>query len=82
MLFRSLQATIAEGHKAYDFLGGAQHYKLRWGAEPRQRYTVLAFRGPSTLPERVFQRTLRPVAKRLARAAAQKSTLAARVIKR
>ena len=82
LLARTLQATIAEGHKAYDFLGGAQHYKLRWGAHPRQRYTVLGYRGPSTLPERVFERSLRPAAKRLARAAAQRSAVAARVIKR
>ena len=74
LLANTLRATIEEGHTAYDFLGGAQHYKMRWGAEPRQRFNLVGYRGPSTLPERVFERTLRPVAKQLVRAAASRST--------
>ena len=82
LLARTLEATIAEGHKAYDFLGGAQHYKLRWGAEPRQRFTLLGYRGPTTLPQRLFERRLRPGAKRLAQTAARRSKVVARAVQR
>lgn len=63
---RVLQASIEEGLGAYDFLGRAEPYKLRWGAHARPRFALRAYRGLGTLPERVFERAVRPAAKRLA----------------
>lgn len=63
---RALRASIEEGLSAYDFLGRAEPYKLRWGARPRPRFVLHAYRGPATLPERVFERAVRPAAKRVA----------------
>ncbi|MDP9400342.1 MAG: GNAT family N-acetyltransferase [Actinomycetota bacterium] len=63
---RALRASIEEGLRAYDFLGRAEPYKLRWGAHPRPRFVLLAYRGAATLPERVFERAVRPAAKRVA----------------
>lgn len=41
----ALRASIEEGARSYDFLGGPDPYKLRWGAELRPRVTVRAFMG-------------------------------------
>lgn len=61
-----LRASIEEGLEAYDFLAGAQSYKLRWGAEVRRRVTLQAYRGTRTVPERFYERRIRPLAKQLA----------------
>jgi CelD/BcsL family acetyltransferase involved in cellulose biosynthesis len=41
----TLRASIDEGAHTLDFLGGPAPHKLRWGAEPRPRVTVRAYRG-------------------------------------
>jgi CelD/BcsL family acetyltransferase involved in cellulose biosynthesis len=64
-----LRAAIEEGCRAYDFLGGADGYKLRWGAEIRERVVVRAYSGLATLPETFVDAALRPAAKRLLAAA-------------
>ena len=67
-----LRASIEEGLRGYDFLGGSEPYKLRWASEVRQRITLMAFRGPSTIAERACWSHVHPAAKRahaLARAA-------------
>lgn len=63
---RVLRAVIEEGLDAYDFLAGAQSYKLRWGAHVRRRVTLQAYRGSETLPERFYERSVRPAAKHAA----------------
>ncbi len=63
---RVLRAAIEEGLELYDFLAGAQPYKLRWGAQVRRRVTLLAYRGPQTFPDRLYERRVRPVAKEVA----------------
>jgi CelD/BcsL family acetyltransferase involved in cellulose biosynthesis len=64
-----LQAAIEEGCRAYDFLGGADGYKLRWGATIHKRVVLRAYSGPATLPETAVDAALRPAAKRLLAAA-------------
>jgi CelD/BcsL family acetyltransferase involved in cellulose biosynthesis len=59
-----LRALIAEGAREFDFLGSADPYKLRWGAVPRERVTLSAWRGGSTLPGYAWRAHLRPVLKR------------------
>ena len=53
----ALRSAIDEGAAEYDFLGGPDAYKLRWGAAVRPRWTTLAVRGPwraeAVLHERV-----------------------------
>lgn len=53
----ALRVAINEGSDEYDFLGAPDWYKMRWGAQPRPRRTVLALRGPwrveATARERV-----------------------------
>jgi CelD/BcsL family acetyltransferase involved in cellulose biosynthesis len=63
---RVLRAAIEEGLEFYDFLAGAQPYKLRWGAQVRRRVTLLAYRGPQTCPDRLYERRVRRVAKEVA----------------
>lgn len=55
----ALRAAIEEGSTVYDFLGGPDAYKLRWGATVRPRATVDAYRGPWR-PALVYFRTVRP----------------------
>ena len=55
----ALRASIAERSRSYDFLGRADSYKLRWGAEPRTRVTMRAFKGWRR-PVVAYYRWLRP----------------------
>jgi CelD/BcsL family acetyltransferase involved in cellulose biosynthesis len=60
-----LRASIDEGLKRYDFLGGPDSYKLRWTEELRERVTLRAFRGPSSVPARIWWSAARPALKRM-----------------
>ncbi len=42
----ALRAAIEEGLSRYDFLGGPDPYKVRWGAVLRPRLVLDAYRGP------------------------------------
>jgi CelD/BcsL family acetyltransferase involved in cellulose biosynthesis len=42
----ALRTAIDDGQQFYDFLGPADDYKLRWGAEVHPHVTISAFRGP------------------------------------
>lgn len=53
-----LQASIDEGLGHYDFLGGQEPYKLRWGATVRPRLTLWGYRGPAT-PLHLYRSRLR-----------------------
>jgi CelD/BcsL family acetyltransferase involved in cellulose biosynthesis len=55
-----LRASIEEGLREYDFLGGAENYKMQWGPSPRPRVEIRAFRGVKALPEWAWWRWLRP----------------------
>ena len=57
-----LRAAIEEGARFYDFLGGPDHYKLRWTAELRPRVAVRAYRGVWR-PLATYQARLRPLLK-------------------
>lgn len=54
-----LRASIEEGSRYYDFLGGPDWYKLRWGAQLRPRVTVRGFRGWRR-PLALYHARLRP----------------------
>jgi hypothetical protein len=41
----AIRSAVEEGARSYDFLGGPDHYKLRWRPELRPRVTVRAFKG-------------------------------------
>jgi CelD/BcsL family acetyltransferase involved in cellulose biosynthesis len=60
-----LRACIEEGLSGYDFLGGSEAYKLRWASEIRERVCVTAYRGRSTLPDRLYWSRVRPRLKRV-----------------
>lgn len=53
-----LQASIDEGLEHYDFLGGPDSYKLRWGTEVRPRLTLWGYRGLAT-PTHLYRSRLR-----------------------
>jgi len=57
-----LAASIEEGLRGYDFLGGPDDYKVRWTDTVRPRLTVDAFRGPAAGAASALQ-ALKPVAK-------------------
>jgi CelD/BcsL family acetyltransferase involved in cellulose biosynthesis len=48
----------------YDFLGGPDHYKMRWTEELRPRVTLRAFRGPRGLAPFLYRSRVRPALKR------------------
>ncbi len=55
-----LSASIEEGLVEYDFLGGAETYKMQWGPTPRPRVEVRAFKGLGKLPEWAWWNGIRP----------------------
>ena len=55
-----LTASIEEGLVEYDFLGGAETYKMQWGPTPRPRVEIRAFRGLAKLPEWAWWYGVRP----------------------
>ncbi len=61
-----LQASIDEGLGHYDFLGGPDLYKLRWGAEVRPRLTLWAYRGLAR-PVHLYRSRLRGRLRRVRR---------------
>ena len=58
-----LRQAIEEGLGFYDFLGGPDHYKLRWTEELRTRVTLRAYRGPRGLARYVYRSRIRPALK-------------------
>jgi CelD/BcsL family acetyltransferase involved in cellulose biosynthesis len=61
-----LRHGIEEGLTNYDFLGGADPYKLRWTSTLKPRIGLRAYRGPSTLPEALYWQRGRPALRWLA----------------
>lgn len=59
-----LRASIEEGLARYDFLGGPDTYKLRWGAGVLPRATVWGYRGVAA-PGHLWRSRLRSRVKRL-----------------
>lgn len=55
-----VRASIEEGLRRYDFLGGPDPYKLRWTDELRERTTLRAFMGARAAPSYLWWRALRP----------------------
>jgi CelD/BcsL family acetyltransferase involved in cellulose biosynthesis len=53
------QATDA-GLRFYDFLGGPDHYKLRWTQDTRARITLRAYRGRTTMLAYLYRSRVRP----------------------
>jgi len=62
-----MRRSIEEGLREYDFLGAAEAYKMRWGAETRPMFTLRAYRGASTLPAYAVHAKVRPALGRLRR---------------
>ena len=62
-----LRASIEEGLRAYEFLGGAETYKMQWGPQPRPRVEVTAYRGVRELPVWAWRARVRPLAVRVAK---------------
>src|SRR4051794_19115129 len=58
-----LRQAIEEGLGFYDFLGGPDHYKLRWTDELRTRVTLRAFRGPRGIGPYLYRSRIRPALK-------------------
>jgi CelD/BcsL family acetyltransferase involved in cellulose biosynthesis len=71
-----LRSSIEEGLRAYEFLGAADAYKLRWRPEMRPRLFVGAYRGRAGMSEWAYRQYVRPQLKRGANAARRR--LAAR----
>ena len=70
-----MRASVDEGVREYDFLGGPDAYKLRWTDAYRPRSTVLAVRG-ACRPEAVLRERVRPVLGRWRRRLAGRTNLA------
>lgn len=68
-----LRASIDEGLKRYDFLGGPDAYKLRWTEDLRERVTLRAFRGLGSAPARIWWSAARPALKRVHNAVRQRT---------
>jgi CelD/BcsL family acetyltransferase involved in cellulose biosynthesis len=66
MVLRSeaLRAAIGEGLPVYEFQGGPDSYKVRWGGELRERLLVRGYRG-TALSAYLYRHKLRPAARRL-----------------
>lgn len=60
-----LRAAVEERLEFYDFLGGPEHYKLRWTDHERPRTTLRGYRGVRSLPALVYRARVRPTVKRL-----------------
>jgi len=58
----ALRAAVDEGCAGYDFLGAAEPYKLRWGAQVQPYSTITAYRGPYAAVA-LYHRRLRPALK-------------------
>jgi len=55
-----LRASMDEGLRGYDFLGGPDPYKLRWTEELRPRTNVHGYRGVAAVPSEAWRHALRP----------------------
>jgi CelD/BcsL family acetyltransferase involved in cellulose biosynthesis len=73
-----LRASIEEGLQAYEFLGGAETYKMQWGPVPRVRAEVHALRGAATAPAWAWWAVVRPRVRPLAQRALRHRESAAR----
>jgi CelD/BcsL family acetyltransferase involved in cellulose biosynthesis len=58
-----LRQAIEAGLGYYDFLGGPDHYKMRWAEDLRWRVTLRAFRGVRGLGPLLYRARIRPVLK-------------------
>jgi CelD/BcsL family acetyltransferase involved in cellulose biosynthesis len=67
LLAEVLRSLIEGGVAAYEFLGGPDPYKVRWGGELRPRLVVRGYRGVK-LPTYVYRHKFRPRAVRVVRA--------------
>ena len=56
----ALLSAISDGFHGYDFLGGPEPYKLRWGGSPQTRMTLWAARGPASWVGHPYHALLRP----------------------
>jgi CelD/BcsL family acetyltransferase involved in cellulose biosynthesis len=59
-----LRQAIEAGLGYYDFLGGPDHYKMRWTEELRPRVTLRAFRGARGVAPFLYRSRIRPALKR------------------
>jgi CelD/BcsL family acetyltransferase involved in cellulose biosynthesis len=55
-----LRSAIEEGLAFYDFLGGAEPYKLRWASQIRPRVTLRAYHGAAAMPRFAYSARVRP----------------------
>jgi CelD/BcsL family acetyltransferase involved in cellulose biosynthesis len=62
----ALRAAINDGSRRYEFLGGPEPYKMRWGGDVRHVLGLLAYRR-TRLPEFVYRHKLRRAAAALIR---------------
>jgi CelD/BcsL family acetyltransferase involved in cellulose biosynthesis len=58
-----LRASIEEGLRCYDMLGGPDRYKLSWTSTVNPRLNIWAYRGLSAAPAYAYRKRLRPVLK-------------------
>lgn len=65
----ALESAIDDGFGFYDFLGGAETYKVRWGGPPSQVASVRAYRGPVGALPHGYQQSLRPALRRVVQVA-------------
>jgi CelD/BcsL family acetyltransferase involved in cellulose biosynthesis len=72
LLGEELGRAIDEGLREYNFLGGPDPQKLRWGARTRARVMIRGYRGLSTLPSYAYRAKLRPALGRLRRLARER----------
>jgi CelD/BcsL family acetyltransferase involved in cellulose biosynthesis len=58
-----LRASIEEGLRCYDMLGGPDRYKLSWTSTVNPRVNIWAYRGLPAAPAYAYRKRLRPVLK-------------------
>jgi len=62
----ALRSALGEGLRFYDFLGGADRYKMRWTEELRERLVIRGYGGVAAVAPFWYRHSLRPAARRLA----------------
>jgi len=65
----SIERAIAAGLRSFDFLWGAQPYKLRWGALPRETYRLYVARSAAQVMARAAARAAFAGTRRIAASA-------------
>lgn len=56
----AIRASIEEGLRSYDMLGGPDKYKLRWTSAVHPRVGIWAYRGPKAMPAYAYRAKVRP----------------------